>query len=65
MRDTALRDELVDTLERCMADDTNAWELGEDGEWTRRTPQTRDEPRNAQRELMDGHAARAAEAQQT
>ena len=46
-----------------MADDTNAWELREDGEWERRTPDP-DEPRNAQRELMDGHAARAAESQQ-
>ena len=47
-----------------MADDTNAWDLREDGSWERRTPDPR-EPRTAQRELMDGHAARAAEAQQT
>ena len=26
-----LRAELLDTLERCFADDTNAWELGADG----------------------------------
>jgi polyphosphate kinase len=31
----ALRDDLLDTLERCLADDTNAWELEADGEWTR------------------------------
>ena len=36
--DPALRDDLLDTLERCLADDTNAWELGADGAWTRRTP---------------------------
>ena len=38
MRDPALRADLIDTLDRCMADDTNAWELREDGEWERRTP---------------------------
>ena len=27
--DPVLRDDLLDTLERCLADDTNAWELGE------------------------------------
>ncbi len=58
VRDEALRSDLLDTLERCFADDTNAWELGQDGSWTRRTPQG-PEPRNVQRELMTGHAARA------
>jgi polyphosphate kinase len=61
VRDAALCGDLQDTLERCFADDTNAWDLGEDGSWTRRTPRGR-EPRNVQRELMTGHAARAAEA---
>jgi polyphosphate kinase len=63
VRDEALRADLLDTLERCMADNTNAWELGEDGGWARRDP-GEDAPRNLQRELMDRHAARAAEAQQ-
>ncbi len=58
--DERLRDDLLDTLERCFADDTNAWELAPDGTWTRRTP-VGPEPRNVQRELMLGHAARAAE----
>jgi len=58
--DAALRDELLDALERCMADNTNAWVLDADGAWTRRVPEG--EPRNAQRELMARHAARAAEA---
>jgi polyphosphate kinase len=31
-----LKAELEDTLERCFADDTFAWDLGEDGTWTRR-----------------------------
>ena len=60
VRDDALRADLLDTLERCFADDTNAWELGQDGTWTRRTPDG-PEPRNVQRELMTGHAARAPE----
>ena len=47
-----------------MADDTNAWDLGEDGEWDRRAPARSEHPRNAQRELMELHAARAAESQQ-
>ena len=58
VRDATLRSDLLDTLERCFADDTNAWELGQDGSWTRRTPQG-PEPRSVQRELMMGHAARA------
>ena len=60
VRDRDLRGDLLDTLERCFADDTNSWELGEDGSWTRRTPQG-PEPRSVQRELMQGHAARAPE----
>src|SRR4051812_47359733 len=58
--DPVLRDDLLDTLERCLADNTNAWVLAEDGTWMRRTPGN-DPPRNAQRELMLGHSARAAE----
>jgi polyphosphate kinase len=61
VRDEALRAELLDTLERCMADDTNAWTLAADGAWERRAPSPSD-PRNAQVELMSRHAARAVEA---
>jgi polyphosphate kinase len=56
----ALRDDLLDTLERSLADDTNAWELGSDDVWRRRA-QRGPEARSVQRELMLGHAARAAE----
>ena len=59
VEDPALRDELLDTLERCFADDTNAWELGADGSWTRREPGP--EPRSVQRELMVRHSDRASE----
>jgi polyphosphate kinase len=58
--DPALRDDLLDTLERSLADDTNSWDLGPDGVWTRRKQQGH-EPRSVQRELMLGHQARAAE----
>jgi polyphosphate kinase len=60
VRDEGLRGDLVDTLDRCFADDTNSWELTPDGRWERRTPSG--EPRNVQRELMTAHAAEAAEA---
>jgi polyphosphate kinase len=63
VRDETLRADLIDTLDRCFADNLNAWELGEDGTWTRRQPDG--EPRSVQRELMAGHAARAAEAAAT
>jgi polyphosphate kinase len=58
--DPVLRDDLLDTLERSLADETNAWELGPDGIWVRREPQG-PEPRSVQRELMTLHAARAGD----
>jgi polyphosphate kinase len=61
VEDPALKEDLLDTLERSLADETNAWELQSDHSWVRRTPSER-EPRSVQRELMLGHAARAAEA---
>ena len=64
VRDPALHADLMDTLERSFADDTNAWDLDVDGRWTRRIPDER-EPRSVQQELMTGHAARAAEAAKT
>jgi len=51
-----LRLELADTLERCLADDTNAWTLGPDGHWTRREGGTR----SVHRELMERALAAAA-----
>jgi polyphosphate kinase len=60
--DEVLKEDLLDTLERSLADETNAWELQSDQTWVRRTP-SEHEPRSVQRELMVGHAARAAEAQ--
>ncbi len=36
-----LRAEVEDTLERCLADDSFAWDLGPDGEWRRRAGRER------------------------
>jgi polyphosphate kinase len=63
IEDPVLADEVVDVLERGLADTVDAWELGEDGEWRKLDPG--DEPRSVQRELMDRHARRAAEAAAT
>jgi polyphosphate kinase len=60
VEDPSLRDDLLDTLERSLADDTNSWDLGPDNVWHRRAPRGH-EPRSVQRELMLGHQARAAE----
>jgi polyphosphate kinase len=60
IEDETLKAELLDVLERCFADDTNAWELGTDGLWTRLSaPQG--ERRGVQEELRERHRARAGE----
>jgi polyphosphate kinase len=61
VRDEALRGDLVDTLDRCFADNTHAWELVPEGRWQRLSPGG-GEPHDVQRELMAAHAAEAAEA---
>ena len=63
IEDARVRGELVDLLDRSLADDLNAWVLGEDGRWIRRTPGA--EPRSVQREMIELHAARASEAATT
>jgi polyphosphate kinase len=60
VEDEALRDDLLDVLERCFADNTNSWVLDRDGSWRRCTPGS-EEPRHVQEELMALHTARAAE----
>ena len=59
--DPALRDDLLDTLERSFATDATAWDLRVDGDWERREPG--DPARSVQRELMALHLARSSEAQ--
>jgi polyphosphate kinase len=54
-----LQAELEDTLERCFADDTFAWELCDDGTWTRRTGNER----SVHHELMKRATERAQQAE--
>ena len=58
VEDPELQLELEDTLERCFADDTNAWTLDSERAWTRREGRTR----SVHRELMERtvHQASAA-----
>jgi polyphosphate kinase len=53
-----LRAELEDTLDRCLADDSFAWELSAGGAWDRRSQRQR----CAHRELMERASERAAAA---
>ncbi len=59
VEDAELRAELLDVLERCFADNTNAWGLDASGTWLRLEPLG--EPRSVQAELREKHSARAAE----
>ncbi|HEX7278609.1 MAG TPA: polyphosphate kinase 1 [Solirubrobacterales bacterium] len=59
VEDAALKAELLDVLERSLADNSSSWELGSDGSWSRQQPDG--ETRNAQEELIARHSARAAE----
>jgi len=60
IEDDVLKAELLDVLERSFADNTNAWELGTDGVWTRfSVPEG--ERRGVQAELRERHRARGGE----
>jgi polyphosphate kinase len=59
VREPSLQAELEDTLERNLVDDTFGWELGPDGDWTRRTGGTR----SLQNELMARAVERASSAE--
>jgi polyphosphate kinase len=54
-----LRAELLDTLERCFADNQNSWDLNAEGAWHRRSPGAQERPRSVQRELAELYASRA------
>jgi polyphosphate kinase len=60
VEDPALKAELLDVLERCFAENANAWELDGDGAWARLGP-ANGHRRSVQVELRARHAARAAE----
>ena len=55
--DPQIRHELLDVLDRSLADDGNAWDLDADGTWRRRS--RGDPPRSVQRELIERAPARA------
>ncbi len=61
VEEDANRAQLLDVLDRGFADNTSSWELGEDGVWSRRSPDG-EEPRNLQREMMELHSKRAEQA---
>ena len=61
VRDASLCAELGDTLERYLADDTFGWELGPEGNWTRRTGRTR----AVHDELMESALERARSTEET
>ncbi len=60
VEDPGLKAELLDVLERCFAENANAWELDAEGVWTRLVP-ANGQRRSVQEELRERHAARAAE----
>ena len=62
LEDEAVRAELVDILDRSLADNSGSWELGPDGEWRRRRPAEGEPVRDVQCEMIELTAARAAEA---
>jgi polyphosphate kinase len=61
VEDESLRGDLLDALERCLADNANAWDLREDGTWPRRDPNG-PERHDVHKELMQAHMALAEEA---
>jgi len=56
-----LRSEVLETVELCLKDSHNAWELDRDGRWTRLRPAEPAATINAQAELMRLHSLRAGE----
>jgi polyphosphate kinase len=60
VEDAALREELLDVLERSFADNANSWELDGEGTW-KRTVVSPEQRRSVQAELRERHALRAAE----
>jgi len=56
-----LQAQLVDAIERGLADNQCSWELDGAGVWHRHSPRPGEAPRNLQQELMDLHAQQAAD----
>ena len=60
IEDPDLKAEVMDVMERCIADNTNSWILDQSGRWTRLSP-VGGEERNVQQELRELHSAKATE----
>jgi polyphosphate kinase len=60
VEDERIRDEVLDVLERSLADQTNAWDLQSDGSWARRKAPA-EGARSVQRELVERAQARVAD----
>ena len=61
VEDPSNRAQLTEDLDLAFVDNTNAWELGSDGVWSRRTTDG-EPPRSLQSELIERHTRRAAAA---
>ena len=61
IEDEAVQAEMIDILDRSLADDAGCWELGSGGEWTRRRPEG-PPTHDVQCEMIELAKARAAEA---
>ncbi len=61
--DETARDQVLDVMERCFADNTNSWVLDSSGNWSRLSPEG-GEKRNVQDELRERHLALATTAVQ-
>jgi polyphosphate kinase len=59
--DPALRADLDDTLERCLADDTFGWTLDADGDWRRRQGRTRSVHLELMERALEESASASAE----
>jgi len=62
IEDPALRAQVMETVELCLSDNHNAWDLGSDGVWVRRVPDAGDQIVDAQETLMRRHAEHSRDA---
>jgi polyphosphate kinase len=59
VEDERVRAEVIDVLDRSLADETNRWQLQSDGQWLRHEPPA-EGARSVQRELAERAQARVA-----
>ena len=65
VEDEGVKQEMLDILELSLADNTGAWTLDAEGEWTRRTRAPGEPVHDVQATMIERSTARAAEAPQT